>query len=119
VHVQFKKYTKIQDTVDLRYVVGKAHPTRLLTKMAEDCDIQSELAAINAEFVIAQMDGLIIQWICRVRNAHPTNWTLSSRLFHPKYESKITLRLTLKFLYPAAFLISHMQHNQELDPKFA
>ena len=32
-----------------------------LAKMAEDSDIQSELAAINAEFAMTQMDGLIIE----------------------------------------------------------
>jgi hypothetical protein len=32
-----------------------------LAKMAEDSDIQTELAAINANFAIAQMDGLGIE----------------------------------------------------------
>jgi hypothetical protein len=35
--------------------------TAELTKMAEDSDIQSELAAINAEFAITQMDGPVIE----------------------------------------------------------
>jgi hypothetical protein len=35
--------------------------TVLLTKMAEDSKIQSELAAIDTEFAIAQMDGLVIE----------------------------------------------------------
>ena len=35
--------------------------TDQLAKMAEDSDIQSELAAINADFAIAQMDGLGIE----------------------------------------------------------
>jgi mannitol/fructose-specific phosphotransferase system IIA component (Ntr-type) len=35
--------------------------TAQLAKMAEDSDIQSELAAINTEFAITQMDGLIIE----------------------------------------------------------
>jgi hypothetical protein len=37
------------------------NPTTLLTKMAEDPEIQSELAAINAEFAVSQMDGLVIE----------------------------------------------------------
>jgi hypothetical protein len=37
------------------------NPTILLRKMAEDSDIQSELAAIDVEFAVAQMDGLVIE----------------------------------------------------------
>jgi hypothetical protein len=29
--------------------------------MAEDLDIQSELAAIDVKFAVAQMDGLVIE----------------------------------------------------------
>jgi hypothetical protein len=37
------------------------NPTILLSKMAEDSDIQSELMAINAEFEVAKIDGLVIE----------------------------------------------------------
>jgi hypothetical protein len=40
---------------------GPQNPTALLPKMAEDPEIQSEMAVINAEFAVSQMDGLVIE----------------------------------------------------------
>lgn len=42
-------------------LISSQNQAAQLAKMAEDSDIQSELAAIDAEFAVTQMDGLIIE----------------------------------------------------------
>jgi hypothetical protein len=59
--VLFGNQVEVQLPSDSQGQLDPQNPTALLSKMAEDLDIQSELTAINTEFEIAKMDGLVIE----------------------------------------------------------